>query len=485
MSLDAPATERPDAVRRLLGRGSIYTIGMAVQAAGAWLTLPLVTRVLDPGEFGVVTACTVVVQILSTLTALGAANPILRLWYLGDDGPVRARSMYLFAVLAGLVLSGLAFVTGPVWVRVFEDVGFGAPMRFAVACSALLGVVVVGQAIVRAREMAGVFVGITLLTTVVGPAVGVALASAHGPAGYLAGLAVGYAAGGAVGLAVTRPTTAHLTSRPLVRETLAIGLPTIPHSISLYLISAADRIVIQHQRGLADVGRYQLAYVVGTVAITLVSALNNAWAPIVYGAADHERWEVLARTSAVLLTVGSLLGGCVALLAPVALDVVAGEGYRVDELTSVTAVLAVAIVPMLLYQSHVQVLFQRGRTGTLGWASPLAAAVNIGLTIVLVARWGLVGAAVATVVSYGVQAVVIRAAARRLETVPWRSRVAVQAWLTAGVLAGVGWALPTSAAGTALRVVAAAAVLVVGALVVRRSLQGQPAAPVPGLVGAR
>jgi len=195
---------------------------------------------------------------------------------------------------------------------------------------------------------------------------------------------------------------------------------------------------------------------------------------------------VLARTSAVLLTVGSLVGGCVALLAPVALDLVAPASYRVDDLTSVTAVLAVAIVPMLLYQSHVQVLFQRGRTGTLGWASPLAAVVNIVLTIVLVARWGLIGAAVATVASYCVQAVVIRAAARRLETVPWRPRTAAQAWAAAGALALAGWALPTSAPGVAVRLAIAAAAGVVCVAVVRRSLRPAPlpAAPVSGMVGA-
>ncbi len=473
-----------DPVRRLLGRGSIYTLGMAVQAAGAWLILPLVTRVLDPGQFGVVTACTVVVQVLSTLVALGAANPILRSWY--HDGPEQARSMYLFAVLAGLALSAVAYLTGPLWVKVFEDVPFDGAMELAVLGSALLGIAAVGQAVVRAREMAGVFVGLTLLTSLVGPALGLALASAHGPAGYVGGVALGYGAGALVGLVVTRPTTRHLMSGPLVRQTLAIGLPTIPHSIALYLISAADRVVIQHQRGLVDVGRYQLAYVVGTVAITVLSAVNNAWAPIVYGAAEHERWEVLARTSAVLLTVGALVGGSVALLAPVALDVIAPASYRVDQLTAVTAVLAVAIVPMMLYQSHVQVLFQRGRTGTLGWASPVAAAVNIGLTIVLVDRWGLIGAAWATVASYGVQAVVIQAAARRLETVPWRRRAVARAWLVAVGLCVAGWALPTSAPGTAARVALGVVVAGACAAVVVRALRGGAgaAAPVAGLVSA-
>lgn len=481
-----PPGERPDAVRRLLGRGSIYTIGMAAQAAGAWLILPLVTRVLDPAQFGVVTACTVVIQILSTLLALGAANPILRLWYLGDDGPVRARSMYLFAVLGGLVLATVAFLTGPLWVRVFDGVGFDRPMQLAVVGSALLGTAIVGQAIVRARELAGVFVALTILMSVVGPGVGIALAAAHGPAGYVAGLVVGYAGGAAVGLVVSRPSARHLTSRVLVLQTLAIGLPTIPHSIALYLISAADRVVIQHQRGLVDVGRYQLAYLVGTAAITLLSAVGNAWAPIVYGAADHERWDVLARTSSVLVTIGALLGGAVALLAPVALALIAPSAYRVDELTSVTAVLAVAIVPVMLYQSHVQVLYQRGRTGPLAWASPVTAAVNIGLTLVLVARWGLVGAAVATVASYCLQAAVVRVAARRLETVPWRPRTATAAWLVAGVLALAGWALPTSAPAIVVRLLAAAAVVAVGAMVVRRALRATPApsVPVPGLVGA-
>lgn len=473
-----------DPVRRLLGKGSIYTLGTGVQAAGAWLVLPLVTRVLDPAQFGVVAACTVVVQVLSTLISLGAANPILRLWYEGDDGPERARSMYLFAVLAGLGLAAVAFVTGPLWVRVFDGVAFAGAMQLAVVASALLSAVVVGQALVRARDAAGTFVGITLLTSLVGPALGLALAGAHGPAGYVGGLALGYAAGAVVGLAVSRPSARHLGTPALVRETLAIGLPTIPHSIALYLISAADRVVIQHQLGLAEVGRYQLAYVVGTAAITVVSAVNNAWAPIVYGAAEHERWEVLARTSAVLLAIGSLLGGCVGLLAPVALDLVAPGSYRTDGLAATTSVLAVAIVPMLLYQSHVQVLFQRGRTGTLGWASPVAAVVNVGLTVVLVASWGLVGAAVATVASYGVQAVLIRAAARRLVVVPWRRRAAARAWAGAGALALVGWALPASAPATALRLALAAGAVTVGAVLVRGALREGTDAPVPTMVGA-
>jgi O-antigen/teichoic acid export membrane protein len=246
--------------------------------------------------------------------------------------------------------------------------------------------------------------------------------------------------------------------RALLRESFAVGLPTIPHSLGIYVLAAGDRVIVERLEGLAAVARFHVAYIAGSLGIFLLSALNNAWSPVVFGARDEDRWQVLADTSAAVWRVGALAAGALALGAPAGLLVLAPASYDRAALAEVTAIVAASAIPMVLYLSNVHIVFWLARTGVLAWVTPLSAAANIGLNLLLIPALGLTGAAIATLITYVLQAVVIRWRASRLADVPWRVRPAVQAALIGAALVGLALLLPATGVWVALRAVAAVAV---------------------------
>jgi O-antigen/teichoic acid export membrane protein len=244
-----------------------------------------------------------------------------------------------------------------------------------------------------------------------------------------------------------------------VRDALAIGTPTLPQSLAFYALWAGDRAIVQRVSGLAAAGRYQAAYPIGGLGILLVSALNNAWGPMIYGARDEERWPLLADTAHAVYRFAALLAGALALGAPLALLAVVPASYGRHELSQVSALVALAAVPYVGAVANLHVLYWRRRTRPLAWTAVIAAASNLALTAAFLPPFGLRGAALATIVSYSLHALLLRDRARRLARVPFRRWSAAQSLLLAAALVGLALVLPEGGAWLAVRGLAAIALL--------------------------
>lgn len=445
---------RPNgSVRRLLLRGSVYTVGSLVQAGSAVLVLPALTRLLGPEDFGTVATSLIVGAIVTFLAPFGLPSAILRGYFRGDRGPSDVHTLLMWSLLLAIIVAGVVHLAGPLWIQVFSSAGYGGAYELAVWLAVPAAVLAAAQAYLTAADRAEQFIALTIFADVGGTIVGLAVvASGAGPTGYLAGLAGTKAVAALVAMVFGRARLRALLDLQTLRWGLAIGFPTVPHQVSNYLLAASDRIVIEHFRGLAAAGRYQAAYMIGSLGVVLMVALNKAWAPMIYGAAETQRWTLHATTTAAVYRLGALLAGGLALAAPIAIFVVTPTSFEHDELAPIVAVLALGLLPFVTYVANVIVIFQANRTRVLLAATPAAAAFNIASNVVAVPAFGLMGAAAVTVASNGVLAWLIRRSASRMAVVPWVRGAAVRAWALAATLSGTAIVLPPSGIAFAIRV---------------------------------
>ncbi|MBT8208664.1 MAG: oligosaccharide flippase family protein [Acidimicrobiia bacterium] len=459
-------TENSQALRILFGRGAIYTVALAAQLSAGLITLPLLTRLLDPEQFGVVAAATVIRQILTVVVGLGVPAAISRFAFDAEDGRGRARALLTTVVAFSIVGAALAEVTGPLWSSMFADLQYGSALRIAnwsaVPVVAGLGVL----AMLRAEDRAGWFVTVALISTVASQLAGLgALALFDRTAEwYLGGLTVGYAAAALVGLALYRPTLRGLSDRTLIRQALVYGSPTVLHALALHVITGGDRVVLERLDSLEAVARYHVAYLIGGLSLALVGALNNAWGPLIFGAAPESRWSVLAATSSVVMRLTAAVVGGIALAAPIGLALGAPDTYASDELVPVVAVVALASIPFTWYIANVHIIYQVGKTGVLAVVTPLVAAVNIVANFALIPRFGILGAAYATVGSYMLQSWLIQRSSKRLANVEWETTPLLLAAGGGSALAALGALLPTDGVWLAIRLLGA---LALGLLILR------------------
>jgi O-antigen/teichoic acid export membrane protein len=190
-----------------------------------------------------------------------------------------------------------------------------------------------------------------------------------------------------------------------VRDSLSFSLPLVPHLVMAYGLIVADRFILQHYRGLTEVGIYSLAYTFGMVMFLVTQSLSQAWLPIFFELADdgEDNRRMLGRICsglAIFLLALACLG---MLLSPVLLHAFLDYRYRA----------AARLVPWIIMGYLFHALFslfqlsilQAKRTASVFIISLIAFIVNLALNFAMVPRWGMDGAAWATTVAYGVEAI--------------------------------------------------------------------------------
>ena len=419
----------------LVSRGSVYMVGTALQLGGALLILPALTRALSPTEYGIVAAAVVIQNILIVVGSAGLPAALVRLYFDGDVGPAGARGLVGVSLITALAITIVAGLTGPLWATMFSGLEYGDALRWAVLATLPAVPLAATLGFLRAQDRVIHFIVVAVSSAVGAQVLGLIGALAWGTgAAYLAGFAVGTAIAAVCGVVLIAGPATMPPPRPLLRRALALGLLLVPNSLALYVMSAGDRVVIENKLGLAAVGRYTVAYMIGAVGIFAVVAVSQAWGPLIYQASDRNRWTLLAESSAFLAMLAGFVAAALAIIGPLAVDLVAPPDYSSSDTVVVTALVAGGVVPFVIYLGASHGLIWAERVRILAIVTPLVAVFNIGLNFALIPPLGLSGAALATLSAYAVQGAAIATYCYRALRVRWDTR----AWVAASAVAAGG-----------------------------------------------
>lgn len=196
-------------------------------------------------------------------------------------------------------------------------------------------------------------------------------------------------------------------------DMLKFGLGLIPGNLSAWVLSLSDRYVIQYFLGPGAVGLYSLAYKVGTVIeVGIKNPFALAWSPVVFPAAREGRVvELIRRTFTYYNAVAGFAALALGLFSKEIILVLGGRQYAGAE--TVVFVVALALVAGG-WPQFVAVGFNLvNKTYYFSLIYGAAAALNLGLNVLLVPRWGITAAAGTTLASYVVASAVYLLASRR------------------------------------------------------------------------
>lgn len=241
---------------------------------------------------------------------------------------------------------------------------------------------------------------------------------------YVWGMAAVATVSTVLGMGLVRPRWSGLRDVATTRRALALGIPLAMNAVAGYVLNAGDRIVIQSLLTPADVGRYQAAYLIGNAVILVLYALGQSWTPRLVELRDpRDRMAVHAhsRNSLYLILAPAVLG--VSLAAPWGLRVLAPSSFEPETLTVVVALIAVAAFPVAAGGASGRELLTLRRGRAIAATTMGTALVNVGLNIILLPRIGIAGAALATLLSFMLQAgskLLLLPKEPRWPRTPWR-----------------------------------------------------------------
>jgi O-antigen/teichoic acid export membrane protein len=205
-----------------------------------------------------------------------------------------------------------------------------------------------------------------------------------------------------------------------LREICSFGVPLIPHSVGLFLLSSVDRFVINAKLGLTQVGAYMVAVQLVGVMGLVFEAINNAYVPWLFERLKRNQMEekkkIVRWTYAycIVLLVGVALAFAIG---PPLLILIAGEKY--SSAASVIGWLALGNAFNGMYFMVTNYIFYSKRTALLSLSTIASGLINVGLLMLFVEFIGLRGAAIAFATSMGVKFLLTWYVAQLRHPMPW------------------------------------------------------------------
>ena len=399
-------------LKRLASSLGAYQVSNVIAKLIGVGMLPVYTHYISTSGYGTIELLANGVILISIIARFGMIEAFLRFYY-SDEDPERrdalVRRTAVWMLIATTIVSALMLAFAVPLSRI--ALGAHDAVIFRVAVLGLWSftnleyayAVLRVDARLRAYATASVINVLLTVAVVVTLVVGLHL----GARGYLLG---NYGVSTGILIALWWTMRHRLARRGGMGESLRtlmrFGLPTVPAEASAYLLSIVDRAYLYHDRSPAEAGRYAIAIKLAGAVAFIVTAFQYAWPPLAYSITDDRE---AARLYGLVTTYYLLVTGWV--VAALAL-----EGRWVLRLLTHPAyyggyrALPWVALGWALYGLWVIFLTIAGRAKATRRNFPAAIAglaINVGLLLVLVPRFGIAGAGIALTGAYVVMLAVI------------------------------------------------------------------------------
>ncbi|HEU0303211.1 MAG TPA: oligosaccharide flippase family protein [Gaiellaceae bacterium] len=439
-------------IARLARHSAIYGLGGLVSRFVALLLLPLYTRYLTPADYGAVETLVALAAILATILRLGIASAFFRFYFDSQEQAHRLRvvrtsfwftmTMATFGLVAGLALADQISE----WL--FDTDGRATLVRMAFVLLWAQMNFEQMTALFRVEERAVSFTAATLanLVITVSATVVFVVTLDWGATGVIAGNFTGTLAVYAVLLVYRREQLGLTLDRPLLRRMNRFGLPLVPSMLALWTLNFGDRFFILELTDASEVGVYSIGARIASAMVLLLTAFRAAWPAFAFSIEDDEHARrAYAFVLTYLLFVASWAALALGLLAPWLVEWLTTPAFY--DAADVVALLAFGAVA---FGGFIVVSIGLGRTKRtqFNWVvTGSAAAVSVVLNLVLIPRYGIVGAGVANLCAFTVMFLGITWWSQRVFWVPYQWRRVVTVIGVAAGLTVLGKALDVPLAG--------------------------------------
>jgi O-antigen/teichoic acid export membrane protein len=420
-----PGSHDASGIKRFFKDAATYAVSGAATTFIGVVMVPIYTRVFTPGEYGALDLIVTLMAFLNLFLLMGQQGAVGRFYADSDDDRdkrLSASTSLLFVAALSLLLCGalLVFHERIAWLLLG---GGEFTTAVAVALIAVPSVTVFRflQNMLRWRQEPGKYLGVSVASMVVGLSATIYLVviAGTGIKGVFGAMLINSLVFCAVALALGRTSFAVAFSFKRLGELLRFGAPLVWVAVAYYLLTYSNRYFLRYFEGLEVVGLYAIAVRVSSVLALVLNGFQMAIGPFVYSHyRDDNAPETFAKTFdyvSVMTTV------CVTGLALFAADII--SIFATETYLPAQSVVPVLVAGTAVYGLGTYFSFGIGiakKTLHRAWTGALGAGMNVVLNLILVPRFGMMGAAVSTAASFCVLAFLQIYISQRLYSVPYR-----------------------------------------------------------------
>lgn len=207
----------------------------------------------------------------------------------------------------------------------------------------------------------------------------------------------------------------HLPTFSNMKAYLKWGIPLTPNAAMLWIISISDRYMVSYFLGVGAAGVYSASYSLGQYAAFALAPLGVVLYPTISKTYDEgkrkETAEYFKYSIKYLMMISIPAAFGLSILAKPLLTILTSPDFISGN--SLVPWVAGGAVLNCFFQTSVYIIHLVGKTHITIRFLAVAAILNITLNLILIPRIGMVGAAIATFISYGVLALLTLFVTRR------------------------------------------------------------------------
>ncbi|MDB9989839.1 oligosaccharide flippase family protein [Flavobacteriales bacterium] len=206
----------------------------------------------------------------------------------------------------------------------------------------------------------------------------------------------------------------------LVKKALIYGLPLVPHILGKFVINQSDAIFIAKMISVEDVGIYRIGYQFGFVIAIFSGIFLNIYSPYLHerlAKINYKKKIEIVRVSYVFIF------ALIALTLLVTFSTNTIFKYLIDEKYSSGAQYVFWISSSYFFWGGYLIfsgyIFHLKKTMILAYLSVLNVALNLILNYLFISKYGVIGAAYATTISFFVVFILCTFISNKLYPMPW------------------------------------------------------------------
>ncbi len=202
-------------------------------------------------------------------------------------------------------------------------------------------------------------------------------------------------------------------NKEILVDLLKFGLPMLPNGLAYLTVEVSDKYLMSRLLDKDILGAYSANYRFGSALLLIVIAFRTAWQPFFLKVAnDQDAKRIYSKVLTYFSAVGVLVVVMVSYYIEYLVMIPIGPGKTImgSEYWNGIVIIPIILTAYLFYGIYVNFtvgIYIEQKTKWMVLFTGLAAVVNVGSNLYLMPRFGMIGAAMATLLSYFVMAVTI------------------------------------------------------------------------------
>jgi O-antigen/teichoic acid export membrane protein len=395
--------------KRLLKDSFIYGLERYLAAFAGVFLVPVYTRIFTPDDYGVIEVINTIISIVAVFAVLGMDSALAFHFYdtkEEKDRKIIISTNFLFRIAFICLLSMILIIAADFISEKFLK-SLEKAIYLKIAIVTLLFGSILGFCLdllrFRLKPVRFSIVSLGSTTCVIALSIYLVVYLKAGLYGVFGANVITGLIFAVVAVWMNRGQIKILFSAIRLKRMLAYGLPLVPASVSIWVVGFSDRFFLTTYSTLQEVGLYSIGYKLSMVLSLITAAFQMAWGPLAFSIKDEPDARVFySRVLTYYLVVTTVAALILSVFAKEILMVFTTSafvgGYRV------VGLLVYSIIFSGAYYIFAIGVNLTGKTAYISWTTGVAAISNIILNFILVPRYGMMGAAISSVIAQGISA---------------------------------------------------------------------------------